>query len=298
VCVISDPARARSRRFRTQVVPVAWSPRQQLSLLQDVRPMVLKAWPSSVAALMHHTQNHLGRHIRPRIVALSGEQCSEGLREQIQSDLGAEVFVFYGAGEFGPIASECPAHDGLHISADELIVESLDGTGTSQCGELVITSLFARTMPYIRYRIGDLGTVCDGECSCGSSLPRLTLLRGQASRMIHLPRGERASVAAVVNTSLRCFPTLRKFCLIQNAIDRFVLQAVFLEPPDRDILQSMERRIRECLVNEVEVRIRVVNCIDVEGARKFGNFVCRLPEETHPVPRGTMSAGPIQRSNS
>ena len=276
LCFLCDPTQLSSRRFRTRVVPVGSPPEEQIGQLQRIKPTVLKAWPSSLSVLMHHTRHQLGRFIQPRIVALSGEECSDELRGEIESDLKAEVFVFYGAGEFGPIASECRNHDGLHINADQLIVECGIESRPNEPGDLVITSLFGLSMPFIRYRIGDTGILQEKACPCGSRFPILTSLQGRSSQVIRLPEGRMASVAAVVNTALRPFPTLQKFRLIQESVGEFVLQTVFLEPPVEETLSHMKRRMSECLGSGVDLAVTVVDTIDEGGVRKFGNFTSKL----------------------
>jgi len=265
---------------------VVLPPEEQIAQLQRMKPTVLKAWPSSLSVLMHHTRHQLGRFIQPRFVALSGEECSDELRGEIRSDLEAEVFVFYSAGEFGPIASECRYHAGLHINADQLIVECGIENRPSEPGDLVITSLFGLSMPFIRYRTGDTGILQEKACPCGSRFPILTSLQGRSSNVIRLPEGRVASVAAVVNTALRPFPALQKFRLIQESVGEFVLQTIFLEPPTEETLSHMKRRMSECLGSGVELAVTVVDTIDEEGVRKFGNFISKLTAGSTPGPLG------------
>lgn len=277
VCVVSDPVQLSDSRFRTRCVSMTLPAQKQIELLQQIRPTVLKAMPSSLRMLMHSAEPRLGRYLQSRIVAVSGEECDEELRRGIESELAAEVFSFYAAGEFGPIASECRAHQGLHINADQLIVECLGDDADGGSGEIVITSLFAFTMPYIRYRIGDVGSLERTRCSCGCSFPRLMSVLGRMSNLIRLPEGRIRSVSAVVNTALRPFPTLLRFRLVQEALDRLVLQVSFLEPATEETIEDMKRRMLKCLGDEITVEIAVVDAFEEVGAYKFANFVSRLP---------------------
>ena len=293
VCILCDPTQLRGWRFRTRYLPLVLPAQKQIEFLQEMRPTILKAWPSSLRVLLHHADYQLGRFIQPRIVATSGEMCNEELRHALAADLKAEVFNFYAAGEFGPIASECHAHRGLHVNADELIVECLDDdqtTGTCGSGEIVITSLYSFTMPFIRYRIGDRGSIQERPCPCGSRFPLLTALQGQRDYTVSLPDGRVLSIAALVNTALRPFPTIRKFRLIQESIGQFVLETVFLKEPTAEIISRMRNRMCDILGSGVRLDIAVVDSIDEEGVRKFGNFVSRLS-------RGHES-GPLAPDNS
>ena len=278
VCVLCDPVQLSHSRFRTRCVSMSLPAEKQIELLQQMQPTVLKAFPSSLRMLMHRAEPTLGRYLQPRIVGVSGEECDEDLRCAIESDLEAEVFSFYAAGEIGPIASECRAHQGLHVNADQLIVECLGDDAAGGSGEIVITNLFAFTMPYIRYRIGDVGLFERTQCSCGCSFPRLMSVLGRRSNLIRLPEGRIRSVSAVVNTALRPFPTLLRFRLIQEALDRFVLQVSFLEPATEETLGDIKHRMLECLGDKVTVEVAVLDAFEGVGAYKFANFVSRLPD--------------------
>jgi len=281
VCILCDPTQLQGRRFRTRYLSLVLPAQKQIEFLQEMQPTILKAWPSCLRVLLHHASYQLGRFIQPRIVATSGEICDEEFRRALAADLKAEVFDFYGAGEFGPIASECRAHRGLHVNADQLMVECLDDdqpTGTCGSGEIVITSLYSFTMPFIRYRIGDRGSIQERPCPCGSSFPLLTALQGQRNYTAALPDGRLLSIAALVNTALRPFPTLHKFRLIQESVAQFVLETVFLEQPTAEIISRIRSRMCDSLGSGVRLDIAVVDSIDEEGVRKFGNFVSRLSD--------------------
>jgi phenylacetate-CoA ligase len=131
-------------------------------------------------------------------------------------------------------------------------------------------------MPFIRYRIGDRGSIQERPCPCGNSFPLLTALQGQRNYTVALPDGRLLSIGALVNTALRPFSTLHKFRLIQESIDQFVLETVFLKQPTAEIISRIRSRIRDSLGSGVGLDIAVVDSIDEEGVRKFGNFVSRL----------------------
>ena len=92
-----------------------------------------------------------------------------------------------------------------------------------------------------------------------------------------LRNGRIRSVSAVVNTALRPFPALLRFLLIQEALDRLVLQVSFLEPATEETIEDMKRRMLKCLGDEITVEIAVVDAFEEVGAYKFANFVSRLP---------------------
>ena len=56
------------------------------------------------------------------------------------------------------IASECEMPDGLHVAAEVVHVEVLDGSD-DESGKVIVTHLVNRATPLLRYAIGDLSTM-------------------------------------------------------------------------------------------------------------------------------------------
>ena len=91
--------------------------------------------------------------------------------------------------EFSGIAYECEAHDGLHVNAESYIVEIVkDGRPArpGEVGEVLITDLNNRCLPFIRYRIGDLAVAMDDSrrCACGRGLPRIGAVEGRVQSIV------------------------------------------------------------------------------------------------------------------
>ena len=99
------------------------------------------------------------------------------------------VFETYGCREVMLIATECPQHDGLHVSMENLIVELVVRQGPDdpgrpaqpgEVGEVVVTDLHNLGMPFIRYALGDLAVAGDDTpCACGRGLARIRGVEGR-----------------------------------------------------------------------------------------------------------------------
>src|SRR5581483_3500329 len=118
-------------------------------------------------------------------------------REALVQAFGPAVFETYGCREVMLIGSECERHDGLHLSAENLIVEVIvDGRPArpGETGEVVITDLHNLGMPFIRYANGDLATAMDDSaCACGRSLPRIGSIEGRVTETLRDAEGGRVS---------------------------------------------------------------------------------------------------------
>ncbi|KAF5420559.1 MAG: phenylacetate-CoA ligase, partial [Candidatus Methanocomedens sp.] len=89
----------------------------------------------------------------------------------------------------GPLFTECTYQDGIHIWADQFLIEVIDPETGEQLadgerGELVVTTLAKEALPLIRYRIGDLTVIKSAPCKCGRTHPRIMRILGRTDDMI------------------------------------------------------------------------------------------------------------------
>src|SRR6201999_3728609 len=129
----------------------------------------------------------------------------------------APVFNTYGGREFMLMASECPTHQGLHISADNLILETVDESGrpvTDRVGRVLITDLHNLRMPFIRYANGDFATIDSRPCPCGRGLPLLAHIEGREADVIRLADGRSLTGLYFVHF-FKDFPGIRYYQVIQ-----------------------------------------------------------------------------------
>lgn len=191
--------------------------------LRQSQPAVYIAYANAVYLLARYIEERgLRDYHRPRSIITSAELLSEDQREVIERIFGCPVFNRYGSREFSVIASECSVHAGLHIAADTLIVEIVRGgrsCGPGELGEVVITDLHNDAFPFIRYKIGDLGTLCAGTCACGRSFPRLEIAGGRVTDFVVTPEGAVVSGAALTIYFIARVPGITQAQLVQSARD-------------------------------------------------------------------------------
>lgn len=110
------------------------------------------------------------------------------LRTAARQAWGIPLLEHYGSTESAFAgAVECPACDGLHWQALDLLPEVVDPLSgeplpPGQPGELVLTTLQREALPLIRYRTGDMVILEERPCACGSPLPRLRAVLGRIVR--------------------------------------------------------------------------------------------------------------------
>src|SRR5262249_51893036 len=117
--------------------------------LISYQPAVLLAYANTLGLFARYVQAEKIEGIRPQGIICSAEVLTKENRQLIENVFGCPVFNRYGSREFAMIASECEAHEGLHINAENLLVEVVsDGRSCSdEDGEIVITDLRNFAMP-------------------------------------------------------------------------------------------------------------------------------------------------------
>jgi phenylacetate-coenzyme A ligase PaaK-like adenylate-forming protein len=204
--------------LKTLHLAASLSLEEQMRELERFRPTTLTGYPSAIDPLAR-AQLEGRLSIRPRRVIVGGESCPEALRSRVRAAWGAELFDCYGLTETLLIAHECRAHGGLHLDEDAVVVEVVDEDDRPlppgrPGAAILITNLYNRTLPIIRYRVGDVVRIDDAPCPCGAPFARLAGIAGRREEMLRV-RGRAGGTVEVqplvVETPLEAVPGLRRF---------------------------------------------------------------------------------------
>ena len=182
--------------------------------LNDLRPRMVSTYPSVGRALAR--EQLAGRlAINPGVVFTGSEVLTPAVRTLLEQAWGGGcVFDHYGATETGSIAAECPKHR-LHLAEDLLVVEGVDPENRPVppgivSDKLLVTVLFRRTQPLIRYEISDRVVFSAGGCDCGLPWRVLERVEGRDEEVLRLPAaqgGKRAVHPVVFEGILDNLPT-------------------------------------------------------------------------------------------
>ena len=184
-----------AERLGAVVIPVSGGvTARQALLLRDLQGQVLCSTPSYA---LHIAQGLRDAGIGTDELALElgmfgAEPWTEGMRAQLEAELGLTALNIYGLSEIvGPgVACECPeARDGLHVQEDHFLVEVVDPDSgeplpDGRDGELVFTTLTKEALPLVRYRTGDIASLTREPCACGRTFARMSAVRGRRDDML------------------------------------------------------------------------------------------------------------------
>jgi len=187
----------------------SWMPALRLSASEPVEavverlnawlPEILVAYPS-VARILADEQCAGRLRICPEIVFTSAEVLTDETRRRVELAWGKQPFNQYAVTETGGLAAECGRHGGLHIFEDTVFTEIVDGDNRpvppGAYGEkLLVTVLFNRTQPLIRYELSDSVRAAAGPCPCGLQYAFIDGIQGRKEEVLYFPSPKGGKVA-------------------------------------------------------------------------------------------------------
>lgn len=122
-----------------------------------------------------------------KYIECTGNFFSEEQKKLYENVFNATVINQYGSMETWPMAYTC-VNNSMHI-LDNIILELVDDnnkpiTNYGEVGNILVTCLDLRTMPFVRYRIGDYGKLVENKCSCGVNSSIIELIPGRDVNII------------------------------------------------------------------------------------------------------------------
>lgn len=221
-------------------------------------------------ALSLERQGLDGRELEIPVAICTGEVLFPFQREKILNMFGCMVVNEYGSTENGIIAFECE-HNKLHI-APTLELEILN-PNSNGFGNVVITELNSKAIPFIRYDIGDVARFVHAQCDCGRPQRIIEVKEGRVDNYIICPDGSQV-YDAIFAYSLK--NDVEKFKVVQESINAISISIV----PKPGYCASSEQRIlaqlRKYLGQEIDIVVSKVDSIQPEKSGKLRYFESRI----------------------
>ncbi|KQR75333.1 adenylate-forming protein [Arthrobacter sp. Leaf337] len=163
---------------------------ETVAALNRFQPRILVGYASALKPLA--AEQRAGRlHISPQGVMSASEVLSPHTAAELQAAWGSAPFDVYAATETAGIASPC-TYRNRHVYEDLLIIEAVDQAGNpvppgTTGAKLLVTVLFSRTLPLIRYEMSDTVRLGGRGCPCGRSFTLLEDIEGRLEDVLRLP---------------------------------------------------------------------------------------------------------------
>jgi phenylacetate-CoA ligase len=238
-----------------------------IDVIRREKPRSLVCYAQAGADLARHVNERGARDWGDIAVITGAERLFPQDRAALARAFGP-VFETYGSREVMLTAAECEAHEGMHVSMENLIVEVVvrehgreRPAEPGETGEVVITDLHNFGMPFLRYPNGDLATrLPPGRCACGRSLDRLASVDGRVSDTLRDGKGGSLSGLLFSIVFVGVADTVRQFQCVQHADDSITLRIV---PTPRwgDGAIAAVRDVAQRYLGDLPLRIELVEDI-------------------------------------
>ena len=164
-----------------------------------------------------------------KVCVVTSEMLFEDDKILLEKQFGVPVVNEYGASELDLIAFQNP-DDEWQVNSETLFVEILDENNTilpyGKEGRIVITSLFNKAHPFIRYDIGDIGILDEKSTP---KKPILKKLIGRTNDVAILPSGKKSpglTFYYVTKSIIEDDGNVKEFVIKQTKIDTFEIEYV------------------------------------------------------------------------
>ena len=160
--------------------------------LNDWQPHMLAGY-ASMMRILADEQLAERLHIHPHMIIPGSEVLTDETRRRIEAAWGHSPFNAYGATEAGGgLAAETRDHAGLYLFEDNVIFEVVDEryrpVPPGEYGDkLLITTLFSRTQPLIRYELSDSVRLAADTGRRSLPFARLDGIQGRTEDILRLP---------------------------------------------------------------------------------------------------------------
>lgn len=248
-----------------------------------IRPHVAFSYGSYIEHFFKYLLDSGRQPHLPRVWYYGADTLFREWRDLVEEKFGVKIYSNYAATETGRLGFECENRRGYHLNIDFVAVRLVDGGGNDvedgQQGEVTVSCLSNFATVLLNYRLGDVGEMQPGGCSCGRRLPLLRELHGRVSQTIVLADGRAITSGAFLMQFSNELQSVLKAQAVSLGPGRLCWKVV----PGRGIERSAFRarlleRCRTVFGASVEADVEFVDDIAPAASGKFETLTRGGPE--------------------
>ena len=247
--------------------------------IAEFEPEFLNGYPGILHILaMLKVEKGIGKNISPSYISSSGGVLDDATRRYIEDAFNARVFDVYEATESGSVAFECK-EGGYHIHSDmvyvEVVDENMEDVAPGEIGRAIITRLYGKGTPIIRYTGMDDYIRASERCLCGINTDCIGRVEGRRAHAIVTPAGKIISPLSFTYIPSEVmqeenFYGIKQFQIVQESVDKVVIYVV---PKERN--KKLDK-IYEKIKKRYEERFEGIR-IEIKETDKISSYGYLLP---------------------
>lgn len=244
--------------------------------LLNFKPKVIIGYASSIYTIADYIVRHDIRKIQPKAIIVSSETLFSNQRRRIERAFNSKVYNCYSSAENIALISECEKGS-LHISPEYGIIELIDTRfdQNEHLKEILVTGLKNYSMPFIRYKIGDLIEPADEKynCPCNRPFPIVKNIIGRIDESLKLPDG-RVISAASLSLAFQNLTHIKMAQILQPSSEEIIVRIVVTEGFNKEEKKYLGNEIKSRLGYDVNIKITIVDKLQKTKAGKT-QFILR-----------------------
>ena len=226
---------------------------EMVEFLNEVQPKILCTYVSTVEMLAKE-QIKGNLHLNLKEIIMGGENLSTKTRKYFQEMFQCNVRSVYASTEASGIAADCD-YGHMHLHNDSLIVEPVDENNNpvsvgEKAHKILVTSLYEKTVPLIRYEISDKVIIHNTPCKCGNKAPWVEV-EGRTVEQPFIFKNERGEVTIstfMLFVKTMGLPNVRKIQLVLHGYDQLECRVDFIENVgEQETFEDIKRILTDSL---------------------------------------------------
>jgi len=246
------------------------NPKKEIERINRKKPITIYGYPTTIYEIAQYSlsNDYPILNLRLKEIILSGESHSPSIEAAVRKAFHVTPLDEYCTME-GYIAGTCEHHN-LHINEDVVFAEVLNESGEISSygkGELLVTHLYSKEFPFVRYKTGDIVEVTDEQCQCNRPFKIIKNIDGRAGSYIYNGQMKISDAAlATIVIPIDYIRSIIRFQIIQN--DRKSILLRIQTNNDSCHFIEYESYIRK-VFDKVSVSFEYVNELAKENSGKF-----------------------------
>lgn len=245
------------------------------------RPALISTYSNAMHLIAREAERRGVRIPELRAIQGTSEPMPPEFRARIAETFGCAIYDKYGMRETNIISHESPAHDGMCVQAENVVVEFVRPDGSpcdeGEDGRLVVTTLNNRSMPLIRYESSDVAHRLPTPPT-GNQMPRMSHVAGRLQDLIMTPAGDRIDAYFFSYLIMR-FDEIHWFQIVQREVDRLILRVFAPGGLSKQTTAALEERIHHHTGFPFALEFDRLAEMPPSSTGKFRLCVSELPDE-------------------
>lgn len=247
---------------------------EYITALESFDPLLIQAYPSSIAYLARYLDNS-GRDYKGlslRAIVTSSETLLDDQKEVIERRMNCRCFDSYGHYERAAAIHTCEEGN-YHINSDYGLIELFpDTNGTA---EIIATGFGNRVMPLLRYKTGDRIVPADSarKCRCGRKLPLVERILGRMDDSIKTIEGRSVVRLAHIYKGVK---NVMEAQIVQNSLNRIQILIVPYGSFDMQDEKQLRLNVQQRLGKNMGIDIKLVPKISRSRNGKLRNIISTI----------------------